>query len=139
MQLDNEMLGGRHVKGLENNLRSENLSKIVEQISNRDKKRAAEVLSFFVDLEKTMEHAHKMLKDGKYFCLVIGNRTVKDVRIPTDFIISEIGENLGFKLRDIFVRNIPNKRMPKKNSPTNIAGKLSETMNTESIVILQKA
>lgn len=138
LQIDNEMLGGKPVKSLENNLRSENLSDIVEKISNRDKKRAAEVLSFFIDLEKTMEQAHRMLKDGKYFCLVIGNRTVKDVRIPTDFIITEIGEELGFVSRDIFVRNIPNKRMPKKNSPTNIAGKLSETMNTESIVILQK-
>lgn len=79
-----------------------------------------------------------MLKQGKYFCLVIGNRLVKQVRIPTDLIISEFGEEIGFICEDIFVRNIPGKRMPLKNSPTNIAGVLEETMVKESIVVLRK-
>ena len=79
-----------------------------------------------------------MLKRGKYFCLVIGNRQVKQVRIPTDFIIAELAENIGFTYEDIFVRNIPGKRMPIKNSQTNIIGELEETMNKESIVILRK-
>mgnify|MGYP001616062784 CR=1 FL=1 len=63
---------------------------------------------------------------------------VKQVRIPTDFIIAELGGKIGFKCEDIFVRNIPGKRMPSKNSPTNITGQLEETMNKESIVILKK-
>ena len=78
------------------------------------------------------------MKKNKYFCLVIGNRLVKQVRIPTDFIIAELGENIGFNCEEIFVRNIPGKRMPSKNSPTNIAGELEETMNKESIVVLRK-
>jgi hypothetical protein len=85
-----------------------------------------------------MKQAYKILKKNSYFCLVIGNRQVKQVRIPTDFIIAELGENLGFICEDIIVRNIPGKRMPAKNSPTNVAGELEETMNKESIVILRK-
>jgi len=77
-------------------------------------------------------------KPNKYFCLVIGNRLVKQVRIPTDFIIAELGENVGFTCEDIIVRNIPGKRMPTKTSPTNIAGELEDTMTRESIVILRK-
>jgi hypothetical protein len=63
---------------------------------------------------------------------------VKQVRIPTDLIISELAEEIGFICEDIFVRNIPEKRMPLKNSPTNIAGVLEETMVKESIVVLRK-
>ena len=78
------------------------------------------------------------MKKRKYFCLVIGNRSVKQVRIPTDFIIADLGKEIGFTCEDIFVRNIPGKRMPIKNSPTNIIGKLEETMTRESIVVLRK-
>ena len=73
-----------------------------------------------------------------YFCLVVGNRLVKQVRIPTDFIIAELGENIGFVCEDVIIRNIPGKRMPIKTSPTNIVGALEETMNKESIVVLRK-
>jgi len=69
---------------------------------------------------------------------VVGNRLVKQVRIPTDFIIAELAEKIGFTCEDIIVRNIPGKRMPIKNSPTNIVGALEETMNKESIVVLRK-
>ncbi|MHB1681092.1 MAG: hypothetical protein ACYCTB_11405 [bacterium] len=79
-----------------------------------------------------------MLKPNKYFCLVIGNRLVKQVRMPSDFIIAELGEKIGFICEDIIIRNIPGKRMPLRNSPTNVVGALEETMVKESIVILRK-
>ena len=136
--VDNELLGGRAVKELKHNLNSHYLNTALDKIIKKDEKRAKDVLSFYVDLEKCLQRAYKILKAKKYFCLVIGNRLVKQVRIPTDFIISELCENIGFACEDIIVRNIPGKRMPIKNSPTNIAGELEETMNKESIVILRK-
>lgn len=138
LQIDNEMLGGKAVSDLRNHLPSSYLKSTVLKISNYDEKRARDALSFCLDLEKAMQQAYKILKLNKYFCLVIGNRTVKGIKIPTDFIIAELGENMGFECKDIFIRNIPNKRMPRKNSPTNIAGKLSNTMNEESVIILKK-
>ena len=63
---------------------------------------------------------------------------VKQVRIPTDFIIAELAQHIGFTCEDIFVRNIPGKRMPSKNSPTNVVGDLEETMTKESVVVLRK-
>jgi hypothetical protein len=35
-------------------------------------------------------------------------------------------------------RQIPNKRMPSRNSPSNVPGQTDETMLEENIVILQK-
>lgn len=136
--VDNNLLGGRAAKDLLHNLHSDHLGDTIAKISKIDKKRASEVLSFYIDLDKCLKHAHKLLKRNKYFCLVIGNRLVKQVRIPTDFIIAELGEKIGFVCEDIVVRNIPGKRMPLKTSPTNIVGALEETMIKESIVILKK-
>lgn len=136
--VDNELLGGQSTKQLNNPLKSKYLSEALSKIATKDEKRAREVLSFNIGLNDCMKQAHKILKNNSYFCLVIGNRQVKQVRIPTDFIIAELGENLGFICEDIIVRNIPGKRMPAKNSPTNVVGELEETMNKESIVILRK-
>ncbi len=137
-KIDKKLLGGKPTDDLQNGLKSEYLVETLEKIANRDERRARDVLSFYVDLEKCLHQAYRVLKKNKYFCIVIGNRLVKQVRIPTDFIVAELSENAGFKVMDIFVRNIPNKRMPLKNSPTNVVGKLEETMSKESIVVLKK-
>lgn len=137
-KIDKELLGGQATKNLKHNLKSDYLKNVLNQVSKKDTKRAKDVLSFYIDLNKCLKRAYKILKPNKHFCLVIGNRQVKQIRISTDFIIAELGENIGFICEDIIVRNIPNKRMPKKNSPTNKVGKLEETMNKESIVILRK-
>ena len=136
--VDKKLLGGKPSKNLSHNLNSKYLDEIIKKISGKDEKRAKDVLSFYVGLNKCLKRAHYILKPKKYFCLVIGNRTVKQTRIPTDFIIAELSENIGFTCEDIIVRNIPTKRMPKKTSPTNVAGELEETMNKESIVVLRK-
>ena len=136
--VDNELLGGKATKTLEHTLDSKYLKDSLNKIAKIDEKRAKDVLSFYIGLNDCLKQAHKILKSKKYFCLVVGNRLVKQVRIPTDFIIAELGEKIGFTCEDVFVRNIPGKRMPIKNSPTNIVGALEETMNKESIVILRK-
>ena len=136
--VDNELLGGKPVKDLVHSLSSKYLTESLEKIAKKDEKRAKDVLSFYIGLNDCLTKAYKILKSNKYFCIVIGNRLVKQVRIPTDFIIVELGEKIGFTCENIFVRNIPGKRMPSKTSPTNIAGELEETMSRESIVILRK-
>jgi len=136
--VDNDLLGGRAAKNLAHMLSSNYLSESLDKIAKVDEARARDVLSFNIGLNDCLKQSYRMLKSGKYFCLVVGNRLVKQVRIPTDFIIAELAEKIGFTCEDIIVRNIPGKRMPIKNSPTNIVGALEETMNKESIVVLRK-
>lgn len=138
LQLDRQLMGGIVTPDIKNNLDSKSLNKSLNLIVEHDSKRAKEVLAFYIDLNKAMGQAYRILKKYKYFCVVVGNRTVKKVKLPTDFIVSELGENLGFHTVDTIVRNIPNKHMPLKNSPTNVSGELEDTMQKESIVILQK-
>src|SRR3989338_2230827 len=120
--VDNTLLGGKATKNLIHLLPSDYLKESLEKIAKQDEARARDVLSFYIGLNDCLKQAYKILKSKKYFCLVIGNRLVKQVRIPTDFIIAELAEKIGFTCEEITVRNIPGKRMPIKNSPTNIVG-----------------
>ena len=86
----------------------------------------------------TLTSASYYIKQGGYFILVTGNRTVKKVYLRTDIIITEFAKTLGYSTEKIYSRNIINKRMAMKNSPTNEKGKTVNTMMTENIIILKK-
>jgi hypothetical protein len=58
--------------------------------------------------------------------------------LPADKAIERFFERNGFTNYQTFTRNIPNKRMPSKNSPSNVAGRTEETMSKEYIIIMRK-
>lgn len=138
--IDKELMGGKNNVNLNDPIldQSNTLRFSINAIAAKDKERAKDVLSFYIDLNKALIQAHKILKPQKYFCLIIGNRTVKELVLKTDTIICELGENIGFTQQGILYRNIPNKRMPSRNSPTNEVGKTGSTMLKESIILLRK-
>lgn len=139
--IDDILLGGNINNSNDNESilsTSKYLHKQYNEIKEKDEKRAKEVLTFYYDLFKSIQCAHSYLKHNKYFVLVTGNRTVKNVFLRTDLIISELANNLGFKTEKILYRNIINKRMPAKNSPTNKKGECSNTMLKENIIFLKK-
>ena len=91
--------------------RTEDLEEALKKIVQKDPKRAKDVLSFYLGLEKCIKQAHKILKPQKYFCVVIGNTLVKQTRIRTDFIIAELSENIGFICEDIIIRKRDNDQL----------------------------
>lgn len=114
------------------------LNDTIKMIKNKDEKRAFDVFSFYKDYEMSIKNISKIVKEGGFVCYVVGNRTVKGIQIPNDEITKEMFERNGFEYIETIVRNIPSKRIPLKNSPTNVTGETAETMKREFIVILQK-
>ena len=137
-KLDNDLMGGRAVSHLIKFGVAE-VDGTVAEIARADQKRAGEVVSFFSDYQKSIRNVAQVVKPGGIVCYVVGNRTVKGVQIPTDKITASFFESTGFTHLESIERNIPNKRMPYKNSPTNVSGVLANTMKREIIVICQKA
>ena len=101
------------------------------------KKRALEVEHFYSDYYQSITNVAKTIKPLGFACYVVGNRRVKGLQLPTDEITKHFFEKNGFKYVETIIRNIPNKRMPKRNSPNNIVGETSQTMHHEFIVIMQ--
>ena len=114
------------------------VSDAIEKICSIDEKRAEEVSSFYIDLERSINSIVKILSSRATICYVVGNRQVKGVTLPTDEFVVDTFRKQGFVHKSTIVRNIPNKRMPKKNSPSNIVGETSETMHEENIVVCQR-
>ncbi len=137
INVDRESLGGKIIKNTVYDIYSELLFSTLENISFRDKKRADEVFAFFYDLNLYLKDFGRVVKPKGFMCMVVGNRTVKNIQIPTDEIIVELCKD-NFMHHKTIIREIPNKRMPNKNSPTNIAGNTVNTMLEEYMVILER-
>ena len=114
------------------------LDETLTKIKEKDEKRVYDVISFYLDYEKSIHNISNVVKEGGIAAYVVGNRRVKGFEIPNDEITAFFFEKNGFEHKKTMVRAIPNKKMPKKNSPSNIAGLTDSTMNYEYIVILEK-
>lgn len=136
-RIDKESLGkiGELNKELE---KCQTLTEVIKRIKNKDEKRANEVLYFFNGYYNAIKNVVGNLEKGGRTCFVVGNRTVKGQQIPMDQITASFLESLGLRFENIFVRDILNKVMPSKNSPTNKVGIKKQTMMNEYIVVFHK-
>lgn len=143
-KLDSIMLGGKvdkkvAIDSILDYLDSSTLEDLFKKINEKDEKRAKQVLQFFIDLDSSLKNTAKLMKNNTYQYWVVANRTVKMISVPTDIIITEMFKKYEVFHLHSFYRNIPNKRMPSKNSPTNIVGNHSVTMSSEIILMFRKS
>lgn len=121
-KIDNHLIGGKRQKEV-CIFESSILNKSLEKIALASERRAKEVSSFYYDHQKSIQNVAKTIKKGGYACYVVGNRKVKGEVLLTDEITKDFFESQGFSHIEAIIRNIPNKRMPSKNSLTNVTGK----------------
>ncbi|MGC8830164.1 MAG: hypothetical protein ACP5TE_10350 [Verrucomicrobiia bacterium] len=114
------------------------LDNVLVSIAQKDKNRILDVISFYADYEKSIQNVSKVVKKGGIIAYVVGNRKVKGCQIMNDEITREFFERCGCAHIKTIIREIPNKRMPKLNSPSNVPGLTDSTMDCEYIVIFQK-
>lgn len=134
--LDNLLMGGK--KKAEPIYETESIAKELKEIQSIDNTRFQEVVSFLNDYSCSIKNIATKIRKGGIICYVVGNRTVKGIQIPLDFFTAEMFEKQGFSHLKTIVREIPNKRMPSKNSPTNVTGAKGCTMSNEYIVVMKK-
>ena len=128
------MGGGRTTQKPDN----ASLTPAIEKIAAVDAKRAEQVAAFYVDLERSIDAVAAALSTRATVCYIVGNRSVKGITLPTDeFVVSAFAAH-GFSHKHTVVRNIPNKRMPAQNSPSNVVGDTAATMSRENIVVCQR-
>ena len=150
--LDNDLLGGSTKDIDVTNLNQKSLTiKNIQELflgrialsenakdQKRTRDRLKDIISFYEDLDKCIKNGASYLKKDGFFVLVTASRIVHDTKLHTDIIIAELGRHYGLRLKNIYYRDIHNKRMPKKVSATNVIVEKTETMTEESIIVLQK-
>ncbi len=118
---------------------SDMLSQTYEKVKSGDPKRARHMLQFFEGMAEALTNIRRSLESSRYCCMVVGNRRIRGIEVPTDAIITEFAEALGFQLEDMFVRTLQKKVLPYATKPLNVSGDTSvqPTLRNETILVLR--
>lgn len=138
--LDKRLLGGKKVtdRVFDISELDNAIQKIAKADENFNRSRCWEVVSFYNDYAASIEAVNLTVKEGGYVIYVVGNRRVRNIELPLDVITYKMFEKLGYEHIVTHVRDILNKRMPSKASPSNEEGEQIPTMTNEYIVVMRK-
>lgn len=137
-KLDSELMGGKKNDNTEKFV-STLLNHCIDRISNIDGERVKDVYSFYHDYFNSISNISKSISKKGFACYVVSNRCVRGVTLPTHIITKEFFEENGLAHKHTFERNISSKRLPRRNSPSGVAGVSNDLMNHEYIVVMQKS
>ncbi|MCX6817291.1 MAG: DNA methyltransferase [Candidatus Aenigmarchaeota archaeon] len=121
----------KDVVGRLKELPSKTTINVLYELAKTDEERVIDALPFFFDYLKTFEEVYRIVKDGAYYCVVVGDRMIRKRSLDMEKVTVELGNAAGFRHVNSFFRKIPMKMIPWK-TPT------GETISRESIVIFQK-
>ncbi|MEA3272973.1 MAG: DNA methyltransferase [Patescibacteria group bacterium] len=125
-------------------LNSKIAENIKEALLKKDKKITEEVSTYFSEMNQVFEEMKRILKKDGRTCIVIGDTSLKGVKILNAEVFVEQLQNLGFKVDDIIKREIPSKNLPSMRDKK--TGRFAKTTDkkkvfaypTEYILIMQK-
>ncbi|ORF09890.1 DNA modification methylase, partial [Snodgrassella alvi] len=83
------------------------------------------------DLNQSLINVLKLLKENAYMIWTLGNRRISNIEVPLDKIMRELLESMGCHYVYQIEREIPSKRMAKRNS-------VATTIGNEFILIMRK-
>lgn len=112
------------------------LNEILEILKQKElwDKRLPKMLdTYFHDMFILLNELYNKTKWGGYCVIVVGNSSYGNIAIPTDIILGEIGQKVGFKVKKIIVGRT-NETSSQQHTKI---GKFKEYIR-ESLVILQK-
>lgn len=138
-QVDDKGLGGASASGeLTSELlsKSETLNSTYEILSEKEG-RAEDALDFFTDYYSALKQTGRVLKPDQPMVLVVANRTMSRVNIPTHQITVEFCEKLNFEVEHILPRTIPRKTLPFENNPGGVSEEKGEMMAEEHILVFR--
>lgn len=87
-------------------------SKIVDEMEQKNKKKAKEIDAFYIDMQEVFNESYRILKPGGRCCYVIGNTKLRGVDILNAEAFADSLQHSGFTLDRLIKREIPLKILP---------------------------
>ena len=88
-----------------------------------------EAIAFYADYQDGLEEMARVTKGA--IVIVIGQRVLRDTILDNGAITTELMQNIGVPLIDMFYRKLPSKRLPKMR-------KFGAAINRETILVFRK-
>lgn len=127
--------------------KSPSLKSVSEKVKAKDEARNEVLTRFFRDFDDGLKEMRRVIKDGRFCIIIIGNRTVRGFHVPTVQITKELaeagwnveGKDKKFECLDIKERHIYQKRLPYVGAPQGRTGEWEpcDLIMNEAIIVLK--
>jgi DNA modification methylase len=104
-----KFVGTRHKKEKRGDYGSEIAKSIIEELAVKNKRIALNVSNYFIDMKKSFEQIHRVLKKRGKACIIIGNTSLRGVPINNAQVAAEQMKKTGFKKIEFIKREISSK------------------------------
>lgn len=89
---------------MESSFRSSALNEAADCLAADGGRRAATMTrNYFADMERVLRECHRVLSPEGVFWLVVGGARIKDVYVPSDLILAELAQFVGFSVENLRV------------------------------------
>lgn len=105
-KIKKEFVGASPRKRMGKDIDSKLAQAVLKKLSTKNKRLAKRIGNYYLDLARCYKEMHRVLKPGKYLCIVIGNTKYCGVKIPNAEITFELLKNLGFEVEKIIKRKL---------------------------------
>lgn len=125
-----QFIGTSYKKYENGKLKSEIAKDIINKMQEKDVKMSKEIEAFFIDMQDVINESYRILKNGSCACYVIGDTSLKNIKILNAEVFAELMINAGMKLERIIKREIPSKILPQtRDTKTGRFAKTNEADN----------
>jgi hypothetical protein len=117
----------------------EHCHQVIKNIANIDSKKGAVLHRYYTEMTEALSEMYRVLKPGKAAIVVVGTSTLRGINTQTHTCLAEIGQNLGFDLVGIGVRQLDrNKRMMPARWNKQKNTQIESRMHEEYVIALSK-
>lgn len=102
-RLEKEVIGSEHVSLKEINFADgvgvKSVDALIKWASSKSPQRAAMLFKYFFEMKQAISETYRILKDGAYAIIVIGNNKVLGRKVETYKLLIDVAALSGFKLK----------------------------------------
>jgi DNA modification methylase len=130
-----ECIGGESVSHLLLAQLPTQTNKVIEEVRSDNDKKGKSLHRYYSEMKQVLQEMYRVLKPGKAAIVVVGNSVLghHDTQIPS--CLSEIGEEIGFCVPKIGVRNLDrNRRMMPAGAKLDLSSQIQQRMHQEYVI-----
>jgi DNA modification methylase len=130
-----EYIGGEAVSNFDFEILPSRTAEIVADIASQDKKKSRVLHRYYSEMTRTLREMFRVLRPGKAALVVVGSSVMRGKDTRTHACLAEIGEQIGFEVPKIGVRNLDrNRRMMPAGTKLDLESQIQQRMHEEYVI-----
>ena len=135
-----EYIGGESITDMKFEELPTKTREVVTDMSGVDNKRGRVLHRYYSEMTRTLKEMFRVLKPERAAIVVVGNSVLKGKDARIQYCLADIGQNLGFEVPKIGVRNLDrNRRMLPAGLEVNLDSQIQQRMHEEYIIGFYKS